>query len=220
MEYKEDDYLQLSGIQHFIFCRRQWALIHIENQWKDNLRTTEGIIMHERAHNQELVETRGDTLIIRGLPISSSSLGVSGQCDIVELHLDPDGIPVHGRSGLWKALPVEYKRGKPKDDSCDQAQLCAEAMCLEEMLGATISEGALYYGEVRRRMKVIFSEELRSQVKETFEEMHRLFERKYTPKSKAGKRCNACSLKEVCMPGLFSRQSVKEYIREVLCGNS
>lgn len=108
MSYNEDDYLQLSGIQHFLFCRRQWALIHIENQWKENLLTTEGNILHERAHDEGLTESRGNTLIMRGLRVSSSRLGISGQCDVVEFKKDPKGVPLYGQEGCWRVFPIRF----------------------------------------------------------------------------------------------------------------
>jgi len=216
----DDPYLPLSGLQHFLFCRRQWALIHIENQWKENLRTTEGGLMHERAHDEGLSELRGDVLTVRGLRISSEMLGVSGQCDVVEFHRSANGVSLHGREGLWSVYPVEYKRGAPKTDQSDAAQLCAQAMCLEEMLGTSIPEGALFYGETRRRTVVAFDQALRDAVTEALQEMHALFRRGYTPKSKPGKRCNACSLKEICLPALQKQRSVEAYLKEALCENS
>lgn len=219
MVYNEEDYLQLSGIQHFLFCRRQWALIHIESQWKENLRTTEGKILHERAHQEGTTESRGDMLIMRGLRVSSSRLGISGQCDVVEFHRDKLGVSIVNREGLWTVNPVEYKRGVPKVDQFDEAQLCAEAMCLEEMLNTDIPEGTLYYGETRRRIQIAFTEELRQIVISSFEEMHRLFERGYTPKAKTGKWCNACSLKEICLPVLMKQESVRSYVEKMLCEN-
>ena len=123
----QDFFLPLSGIQHFAFCRRQWALIHIENLWAENVRTVEGNILHERAHDEAFTELRGDILTVRGLRIASQPLELNGVCDVVEFHRDPNGIPLHGREGRWQPYPVEYKRGKPKEDDCDQLQLCAQA---------------------------------------------------------------------------------------------
>lgn len=114
MIYREEEYLQLSGLQHFAFCRRQWALIHVEQQWKENLRTVEGNLLHGRAHDEQARERRGDTLILRGLSVSSSVLGISGKCDVVEFHADPNGVPLNGETGLWAPIPVEYKRVHPK----------------------------------------------------------------------------------------------------------
>ncbi|MBO4873120.1 MAG: CRISPR-associated protein Cas4 [Lachnospiraceae bacterium] len=220
MSYNEDDYLQLSGIQHFLFCRRQWALIHIENQWKENFLTTEGNILHEKAHNEGSTESRGSTLIMRGLRVSSSSLGISGQCDVVEFHRDEKGIQLSDHEGTWSVYPIEYKHGSPKPERYDEAQLCAEAMCLEEMLRTEISCGALFYGEVRRRTEVVFSKSLRESVAAAVKEMHEYYSRGYTPKSKTGSWCKSCSLKEVCIPTLMRRRSVEEYVKGALCENS
>ncbi len=217
MGHGDDSYLQLSGLQHFLFCRRQWALIHIENQWAENLRTTEGRLLHDRAHDETLSELRGNVLTVRGLRVSSETLGVSGQCDVVEFHRAKEGISLHGREGLWTVYPVEYKRGEPKADPCDAAQLCAQAMCLEEMLKTSISEGALFYGETRRRTVVAFDQALRDTVTDALREMNEMYRRGYTPKCKTGKRCNACSLKEICLPVLQKGRSVEAYIKEALC---
>ena len=168
---QEQDMLAISGIQHFAFCRRQWALIHIEGLWADNVRTVDGDIFHEHAHDDKFSEKRGNVLILRGLHVESKSLGIRGICDIVEFHLDPSGVSLHGREGLWLPFPVEYKRGSPKENNCDTLQLCAQAMCLEEMLVCPIHEGALYYGETHRRLNVIFTSEMRTQVQKTIHEM-------------------------------------------------
>lgn len=216
MGFKEEDYLQLSGLQHFVFCRRQWALIHIEGQWAENYRTVDGHLMHERVHDQEFRESRGDCLTVRGLAIHSTELGVSGQCDAVEFHRAPAGIALQNREGLWLPYPVEYKRGKPKKHSADELQLCAQAMCLEEMLCCSIPEGALFYGEPRRRTVVLFTPELRETVRRDSDEMHQLYHRGHTPKAKPSKSCNACSLKELCLPQLVRRESVQTYLRRAM----
>ena len=216
MIYAEEDFLQLSGLQHFAFCRRQWALIHIEKQWAENYRTVDGSLMHERAHDREFEESRVNLLIKRGVSIYSASLGVSGQCDVVEYSRGCGGIPLPGKEGLWQPYPVEYKRGKPKEGNADALQLCGQAMCLEEMLCCDIPEGALYYGEIRRRERVAFTEELRGQVRALLEEMHQLYRRGYTPKVKPTKSCNACSLKELCLPRLMKTRSVSAYLKAAM----
>lgn len=216
MEYKEDDFLQLSGIQHFLFCRRQWALIHIEQQWAENYRTADGGIMHKKVHDSRIRSARGDTLTVRGLRIHSAKLGISGECDAVEFHASKDGISLAKADGLWKPYPIEYKRGKPKDDIFDRAQLCAQAMCLEEMLCCKVEEGALYYGEIRRREIVLFDSTLRNSVCQAIEEMHQLYSKGYTPKVKKKKACNSCSLKNICLPGLEGVLSVDKYLKESL----
>lgn len=216
MTYGEEDFLQLSGIQHFAFCRRQWALIHIEGQWAENLRTVEGDLLHKRAHDETQRERRNNTLILRDLPVFSSALGVSGKCDVVEFHLDSAGVPLRGEEGLWQPYPVEYKRGKPKEHQADELQLCCQAMCLEGMLCCSISEGALFYGETRRRTVVPFTADLRDQVMAILEEMHRLARRGYTPSVKPSKGCNACSLKELCLPALLRGKSAAAYLRQAM----
>lgn len=216
MTWNEEDYLQLSGLQHFVFCRRQWALIHIEHQWAENFRTIDGAVFHENAHNTGFQESRGDRFIIRGVSVCSSELGVSGQCDVLEYHRGSTGIPLAGKDGLWQPYPVEYKRGSPREDTGDTLQLCGQAMCLESMLCCDIPEGALYYGEVRRREKVAFTPELRNQVRQMLAEMHELYRRGYTPKVKPTKSCNACSMKDLCLPRLMKTRSVSAYLREAM----
>lgn len=208
----EQALLPLSGIQHFAFCRRQWALIHIENLWAENVRTVEGNILHERAHDDQFTESRGDVLILRGLRIASEKLGLSGTCDVVEFHQHPQGVALYGREGRWLPYPVEYKRGKPKEDDCDQLQLCAQAMCLEEIFVCDIPEGSLYYGETRRRQRVSFTPELRERVESMAAEMRAYYDRRHTPSAKPSKACNACSLKDLCLPKLTKRESVSAYI--------
>ncbi|MCD7982363.1 MAG: CRISPR-associated protein Cas4 [Clostridiales bacterium] len=216
MEYKEEDFLMLSGLQHFIFCRRQWALIHIEQQWADNVRTIDGELFHKNAHNDGSTEKRGNLVITRGLRIKSASLGIAGVCDVVEFHKSENGIRLFSYDGLWQPYPVEYKKGQPKSDHADEAQLCAQAMCLEEMLVCSIPNGSLFYGETRRRTEVIFTESLRNEVKSMLREMHELWSRGYTPKVKPRKGCSACSLKEICLPKLNKVGSVSDYIEKSL----
>ena len=210
--YPEEDYLMLSGIQHFAFCRKQWAIIHIEQQWDDNDRTTAGELMHKKAHDEGSFEKRGDLLTVRGLRISSHELRLSGQCDVVEFHKDEKGVDIFGYEGKWRPVPVEYKHGAPKEYNADELQLCAQAICLEEMFQTEISEGYLYYGENRRRSYVEFTVALRKEVREACVEMHELFRRGYTPNVKPAKKCGACSLKDLCVPKLQKIRDVRGYI--------
>lgn len=210
--YNEDEFLQLSGIQHFAFCCRQWALIHIEMQWKENLRTVEGQILHENAHNPEMNEKRGNVIVVRAMPAHSRKMGVSGECDVVEFHKSDKGAHINGREGVYMPVPVEYKRGEPKSDNIDILQLAAQALCLEEMFCTDINYGYIYYGETRHRLKVDFDDEIRNEVVKLFEEMHLYYRRGYTPKVKISKKCNACSLKDLCVPVLNKNKSVAEYI--------
>lgn len=224
MEYNEEEYLLLSGIQHFIFCRRQWGLIHMEQLWRENFYTTDGRIMHEKAHDGLSFEKRGSTLISRGMPIASRMLGFSGTCDIVEFHEDVNGVTLCNRSGKYTAYPVEYKRGSEKVSDCDILQVAAQAMCLEEMLSCEINVAYIYYGKEKHRFEVKIKEELRERVKCISKEMHMLFKKKYTPVVRLKKECRTCSLQEKCVPQMLGK-SVKQYVHSVLtedkaCENS
>ena len=176
----------------------------------------DGAILHQNAHNTAFQESRGDRIITRGVSIYSAELGVSGQCDVLEYHRGSTGIPLPGKDGLWQPYPVEYKRGRPREDTGDALQLCGQAMCLETMLCCEIPEGALYYGEIRRRERVAFPPELRAQVRQMLEQMHDLYQRGYTPKVKPTKSCNACSLKELCLPKLMKNRSVSAYLKAAM----
>ena len=187
----------------------------MEHQWAENYRTVDGSILHEKAHGGG-TESRGDLLIVRAMRIHSAVLGVSSECNVVEFHRSENGVALQGRDGLWSPFPVEYKRGKPKQDTTDALQLCGQAMCLEEMLCCEIPTGALYYGETRRRTEVEFTSEVRQEVKTLIDEMHALYERGWTPKVKPTKACNACSLKELCLPKLMRKRSVTDYLRNYL----
>jgi len=213
-EYTVDDLLPLSGIQHFLFCRRQWALIHIEQQWQENALTAEGRIMHDRADDPFFTEMRNGVITARAVPIASYRLGLVGVCDVVEFTASADGVKLPGRDGLYLAAPIEYKRGKPKRDPSDEAQLCAQALCLEEMLTTNIPRGYLYYGQTRHRVEIELTAELRNLVQAMADEMHNYFRRGYTPRVKPSKSCRACSLAEVCLPSLQEKvMSASKYIQ-------
>lgn len=216
MEYREEDYLMISGIQHFQFCRRQWALIHIEQQWAENVHTVTGELMHKKVHDPNLTENRKDVLITRALPVSSRTLGASGECDVVEFHRSEDGVRLYGHRGLYRIYPIEYKKGKPKISDEDILQLAAQTICLEEMFSTVISEAAIFYGETRRRERIEMADDLRDRVRDIFQEMHQYYERRYTPKVKWSKACNGCSLKDICLPKLGKTMSVGTYIKQAL----
>lgn len=217
--YAEEDYLQLSGIQHFAFCRRQWALLYIEQSWEDNLRTVEGNIVHERVHDGDIYEKRGDIITVRALPVHSREMGVSGECDVVEFRRDDrSGVKINGYDGKYSVIPVEYKRGEPKKDDIDSLQLVAQAICLLEMFCCEIPFGQLYYAATRRRADVEIGEEQRNKAKEYFAEMHQYFKRRHTPGAKRTKSCNACSLSDICLPVICGRKSAKQYIDESIRG--
>jgi len=209
-DYSEDDLLLLSGIQHFAFCERQWGLIHVENQWAENVRTVEGKQLHERVDDPFFTETRGDVRIERSVPLVSRTLGLYGVADVIELQRVP------GYSTGVKYNVVEYKRGKPKSDDTDQVQLCAQAICLEEMRGISLSVGYLYYGEIKRRNTVDFSDRLRTRVCELADRMHVLFTSGVTPSPIRDGRCKKCSLKDLCVPEVFrGSQMLKAYFRGI-----
>ena len=206
--YNEDDLIQLSALQHYAFCPRQCALIHVEQVWAENRLTAEGRIMHEHVH-EEGDESRGDVRIERGASLRSLRLGLIGKTDVVEYHRQADG--------SWQAFPVEYKRGKPKPDHSDKIQLCAQAMCLEEMLNAYIPAGALFYGKTRRRLDVDFDEALRLETETAAIKTHELIDAGITPVPVYTKRCESCSLMAECMPKTIQKKrTVESYLKRML----
>jgi CRISPR-associated exonuclease Cas4 len=203
-----DDMIQLSALQHYAFCPRQCALIHVEQVWAENRLTAEGRIMHEHVH-EEGNESRGDVRIERGASLRSLELGVIGKADVIEYHRQDDG--------TWQAFPVEYKRGKPKPDHSDKIQLCAQALCLEEMLNAHIPAGALFYGKTRRRLDVEFDEALRQETRDAARLTHELIVSKKTPGPVYEKRCESCSLITECLPkAVQKKRSVESYLKRML----
>lgn len=215
-ENESDNYLLISGIQHFIYCRRQWALIHIEQLWSENYFTIDGQIKHIKVDNTDSMELKNDIRIIRSMPVTSQKLKIQGKCDVVELKPDNDGFYFSKYDKKYKVYPIEYKRGKPKLDDSDIMQLLAQAMCLEEMLGLTIEEGACFYFETRRRQQIIFTEDLRNRLTSIIEEMNNYYSRKYTPEVKKSQKCKSCSLKDLCLPELDGTMSVSKYIEKRL----
>ncbi len=214
-EYAPDELLPLSGLQHFIFCRRQWALIHVERQWQENALTAEGRLLHQRADNPFFTEIRKGVITARAVPVAAYRLGLAGVCDVVECTEASEGVKLPGRDRLYLPAPVEYKRGHEKRDPCDEAQLCAQAMCLEEMLAVSIPTGFLYYGETRHRVAVELTAQLRGLVRDSAAEMHAYFQRGHTPRVKPSKACRSCSLADICLPGLQEKaMAASRYIRQ------
>lgn len=215
--YEEADLLPLSGLQHFTFCERRWALVQIEQQWEDNRFTAEGSLLHERAHSGS-IESRPGVLVRRTLPLRSLRLGLSGQADIVEFVATKDGsgIELEGRAGRWRPFPVEYKRKKDHARSnAFKVQLCGQAMCLEEMFEIPVSEGAVYDGTSRRRQLVSFTPDLRLAVEKAAERMHVLFREGITPSPILKKACQSCSLINECQPRASSH-SASDYLQHML----
>jgi len=211
-----DNYLMISGIQHFEFCKRQWALIHIEQQWEENVLTVEGKHLHEKSDEPSIREKRKNKLVVRAMPVRSHDLKITGVCDVVEFYRNKEGIELSGTKGKYLPYPVEYKRGKPKKSDVDILQLTAQAMCLEEMLVCEITKGYMYYHEIRKRLEVLITPQLRSKVRSVLSEMHSYYRRKHTPKVKTGSFCRNCSLQHICLPELMNRQSVKSYIERMM----
>ncbi len=208
MNYTEDDLLPLSALQHLVFCERQCALIHIEQAWDENRFTAEGRVMHERVHEAG-EESRGEVKTARDLSLRSLRLGLVGKADVVEFHREAGGI--------WRPFPVEHKRGKPKPDESDMVQLCAQALCLEEMLGVRVDSGAIFYGRTRRRLEVDFDGSLRGQTEKTAARLHELIESGVTPKPDYTKKCKSCSLVDLCLPqAIRKRVSVAGYLDRML----
>jgi CRISPR-associated exonuclease Cas4 len=204
--YAESDYIMLSALQHYLYCPRQCALIHLEQVWVENRFTAEGKVLHERADSREKGQ-QGAVRTVRTLPIRSSRLGLSGQADVVEFHAD------------GTVLPVEYNRGKPKANRCDEVQLCAQALCLEEMLQVEITEGALFYGQQRRRKPVVFDDELRQLTETTIFQVHTMFAEGVTPPAEYAKKCEQCSLAAACLPkSCTASRSVRKYLAGMLRG--
>ncbi|MBW1707920.1 MAG: CRISPR-associated protein Cas4 [Deltaproteobacteria bacterium] len=209
MTYTEDDLIPLSGLQHLLFCERQCALIHIEQAWAENVLTAEGRIMHERVH-EEGRESRGDVRIEYAMPLRSLRLGLIAKADVVEFHRDKEH-----PGDVWRPFPVEYKRGKPKKGNYDKVQLCGQAMCLEEMLGVEIAVGALFYGKTRRRQDVVFDSDLRRETEDAAKRFHELVESGLTPKAVYMKKCDNCSMSDLCMPKTVAKaRSVNSYLMD------
>ena len=217
--YTEDEMLMLSGIQHYMFCPRQWALIHIEQQWAENRLTTEGQLLHKNVDNPFYRQKNGDTITLRSLHIASKRLGLYGITDAVELipSDSPEDSITHNRyPGYWKPYPVEYKRGHSKPDERDEVQLAAQAMCLEEMYGINIPYGALYYDEVKHRETIAISDGLRRTTQQCAKQMHDIFKSGIMPKPVKASHCRNCSLKDICMPEMSDCTQVKTYLNNNL----
>jgi CRISPR-associated exonuclease Cas4 len=220
--YTEDDLLPLSGLQHLAFCERRWALIHLEQQWEENLFTAEGKLLHEKAHSAE-VESRPEVLVRRTLPLRSFRLGLSGQADIVEFlpcEASEPGVSMPRRKGLWKPYPVEYKRTRDQHGSVAyRTQLCAQALCLEEMLQVPIPAGAVFDGRAKRREVVIFDESLRQEVEHSAARMHQILASRRTPRAVYAKKCEGCSMKLVCLPSVTESNSASRYLTRAVDAN-
>ena len=220
--YSEDDMLMLSGIQHFRFCPRQWALIHMEQQWEDNLLTTEGHILHKHVDNPFYRQKCGEHITLRSVNIASHELGLYGISDVIELlpaEADCNDSITHPKyTGHWLPIPIEYKHGKTKRNEIDEVQLAAQAMCIEEMYSINIQYGAFYYAEIRRREPVEITDRLRDIVRSCAYQMHQIYREKMLPKAQMEPHCKRCSLINICLPQLEDCTTVKHYLRQNLYG--
>lgn len=227
--HTEETLLPISALQHLVFCERQWALIHLEQQWEENPLTLKGRFLHE---NVEIpgTESRGDLRVTTALPLRSLELGLVGKADRVEFHRSPNardgpaddssptrGVTLPGIQGRWRPVPVEYKHGKPKQNNADAVQLCAQALCLEEMLDTDIPEGLLYYGKTRKRHEIEFTDSLREETRALARRLHALTAAGQTPVAKYQSKCDACSLFDRCLPKVTGRQNrVGNYLQRNL----
>ena len=217
--YSEDDMLMLSGIQHYRFCPRQWALIHLEQQWDDNRLTIEGQLLHKHVDDPFYRQKCGDHITLRSVSIASKELGLYGISDAIELQPSEniaDTIQHPKYPGQWLPVPVEYKHGKPKKHEVDEVQLAAQAMCLEEMYGIHIAYGSFFYAEIRHRVEVEITPRLRDIVRECATEMHHIFQSRCIPKASYGKHCDRCSLKNICLPEVNANKNVAAYLHNNL----
>lgn len=222
--YTEDDLLPISGLQHLAFCERQVALIHIEGLWEENVFTAEGHILHQRVH-EEGDDAMGDIRIARGLRLCSLRLGLIGIADVVEFHHTDTqnnkvSVEIPGLKGYWQPFIVEYKRGLPKPDRRDEVQLCAQAMCLEEMLNIEISTSAFFYGRPRRRAVVAIDSSLREKTENIARKLHELIDSGKTPNAEYSDKCQRCSLIDVCLPSMpRGSDSVEKYLQKSITAN-
>jgi CRISPR-associated exonuclease Cas4 len=206
--YPESDLLPISALQHLLFCERQCALIHLERLWAENRLTLEGRHLHERAHGGR-GERRGELRVARGMAVRSLRLGLFGQADVVEMRPGEDGRIV--------PFPVEYKRGRPKKGPEDRVQLCAQALCLEEMLGVEVPAGALFYGKNRRRDEVALDAALRARTLAAIERLHELIDSGRTPPARREKKCDGCSLLQLCLPDVLEgSEAASRYLRRTV----
>lgn len=217
----DNSMLMLSGIQHFVFCPRQWALIHIEQLWADNLHTIQGEIVHTHADDPFYRTKMREKRIVRRMNIASRELGVYGFADIVECVPSPEiphrTICLHNEDGHWLPTPIEYKKGSPKQILCDILQVVAQAICLEEMFSITVPHGEIYYDTIRRRERFEITPDHRSRVADICSRMHALMDGGEVPLAEySAKKCAKCSLIDLCMPLSKGNVSVKSYLEKNL----
>ncbi len=203
--FTEDDFIMISALQHYVYCPRQCGLIHVDDVWQENLFTTRGNILHEKV-DTDTYETRGAVKTVRGLRIHSFYYGIVGRCDVVEFRENQNGKIV---------LPVEYKSGEPKEDISDKVQLCAQVLCMEEMLNTKITQGAFFYGKIRRRNIVEIDISLRSKTENIINSVREIVSSQKIPSAEYKAKCRNCSLYSVCQPKAMNKRKIKNYIEEL-----
>lgn len=201
--FTEDDFILISALQHYVYCPRQCALIHVEDVWQENLYTTRGNILHEKV-DTDTYETRGTLKTVRGLRIHSFRYGIVGRCDVVEYRQSKTGVEI---------MPVEFKSGEPKENISDKVQLCAQVFCLEEMLNKVITRGAFFYGKIRRRNVVEIDDELRSQTENIITSVREIVSKKIVPAAEYAPKCRNCSLQSICQPKAMNKRKLQNYVK-------
>jgi CRISPR-associated exonuclease Cas4 len=213
--FSEDELLPIAALQHLAFCERQWGLMYLEQIWADNRLTAEGLVEHQRVDSAD-TESRGTLRTVHALRLRSLRLGLTGRADACEFHLVDDageGVHLDGVEGLWRPFPVEHKHGRPKLGVCDEVQLCAQALCLEEMLGIVVPAGALFYGKPRRRANIALTAELRAETERLASRLHEMTRLAVTPGCVYESKCESCSLLIHCMPkSAGARRGARDYL--------
>ena len=210
--FTEDDFILISALQHYIYCPRQCGLIHVDDVWNENLFTVRGQILHDKV-DTDTYETRGDVKTVRGLRIHSFNYGIVGRCDVVEFkRINKEGDSGFHRNDSEEVLPVEFKSGEPKEDISDKVQLCAQVLCLEEMLSTQISKGMFFYGKIRRRNPIEIDDELRNQTEQVIASVREVVSSKTVPTAEYSAKCRNCSLIDICQPKALNKRKLKNYI--------
>lgn len=213
--FSDDEYIMISSLQHLAFCERQWSLIHIESEWKDNVLTVEGRAMHDHVH-EDGISSKPDARLVRGMRLRNEALGLYGVADLVELRKSNGGVRIPHSRGRYLPYPVEYKHGQSRPDDADEVQLAAQAMCLEEMFDISVSTGAVFYGKPKRRYEVQITQILRDRVVSLCSRARELISLSARPLARVGKHCGRCSLADICMPDVISRSDFSTYNDEVI----
>jgi CRISPR-associated exonuclease Cas4 len=217
---EERERIPISAIKQYTYCRRRFALMYIDGEWGSNYKIVEGDILHTKVNDPFFNEKRGDRHISRSVPVFSDKLGIYGVADIVEFIRDDDGVKIGTKPDLWRINPVEYKNGKPEKSGADNYQLCAQALCMEEMFAAKIESGCIYYGRLRKRVDVRFTDELKEKTAIIINEIYNMLGSAKIPPRPEGQNCSLCSLVDICVPSIFDNKSKHRARIERLVANA